>query len=105
MQNNPVSKYQAPAATMGRGRNRHDANTPRLKVICHNPGSIQSADGTYANSTKVRSAPAPAEGRNCSAAMRIISSAMPEWMRRVRAYIWVAISDADTIAVEIQIAM
>src|SRR6266849_1329689 len=50
------------------------------------------------------SAPTPADGRNCSTAMRIISSAMPEWMRRVRACISVPINAADSAAVEIQIA-
>ena len=73
-------------------------------MTCHRPGSIHSAAGTNRTSTTVISAPAPTDGRNCSTAMRIISSAMPECMRRVRANIWVAINAAETMAVEIQVA-
>src|SRR6266849_267681 len=42
----PVSKYHAPTAATGRGRKRHDENTPRLKTICQRPGSIHKAAGT-----------------------------------------------------------
>jgi len=63
MQVNPVSRYHAPAAAIGRGRNRHDENTPRLNVICQSPGSIHRADGTEPTRTKVKSAPATADGK------------------------------------------
>src|SRR5216683_1686488 len=104
MQKSPVNRYQTPAATMGRGRKRQDENTPRLKMTCHRPGNIQIAAGVKRTSTRVMSVPTPTDGRNCSTAIRIISSAMPEWMRRVRACISVPIKAADSTAVEIQIA-
>ena len=70
---------QVPCArrAMGRGRKRHDANTPKLKMTCHNPGSIHTAAGTKRTSTRVTRRTPPTDGRNCSTAMRIISSAMP----------------------------
>src|SRR5881398_4008461 len=94
--------YDAPAASIGRGKKRHDENTPRLKTICQSPGSIHCADGTKRTRTIVRKKPAKPEGRNCSTAMRIISSARPEWMRRVRVCICTAIKVAERNAVQIQ---
>src|ERR1700678_2563542 len=104
IQANPVSRYHAPATAIGRGRKRHDENTPRLKVICQSPGSIQRAAGTEPIRTMVNSAPAPADGKNCAMAMRTISSAIPECKRCVRVTVWTAIKAAETMAVETQIA-
>src|SRR5579871_4972590 len=104
MQASPVNRYHRPAEIMGRGRKRQEEKMPRLKMTCHKPGSIHSEPGTNRTRTNVMREPAPAEGRNCSTAMRTISSAMPEWMRRVRVRIWVAIKEAETTAVEIQMA-
>src|SRR5215468_4495115 len=101
MQNKPVRRYQAPAATIGRGRKRQEENTPKLKTICHRPGIIHCACGAKRTRTTVTKAPAMAEGRNCSTAMRIISSAKPEWMRRDRVCICTAIRPADARAVQI----
>src|SRR5437763_17124137 len=74
----PVSKYHVPAASIGRGRKRHDENIPRLKTICQSPGSIHCADGTKRTRTMVRKKPAKEEGKNCATAMRIITSDRPE---------------------------
>lgn len=40
-QPNPEAKYHNPTANIDCGKNRHDANTPKLKINAHNPGSIQ----------------------------------------------------------------
>src|SRR6516225_194085 len=104
MQKSPVSRYQAPAARIGRGRKRHDENIPKLKMTCQMPGSIHNADGTERNSTIVTSRLATTDGRNCSTAIAIISSDMPECMRRLRVNIWAPAKAADTKAVEIQMA-
>ena len=45
------------------------------------------------------STPATPAGMNCSVAAWIISSASPEWMRRVRETISMPISMAETAAV------
>ena len=49
----PAKRYQNATANTARGRNRAEANTPRLKRICHNPGSIQTASGAALMSTAV----------------------------------------------------
>ena len=72
-------------------------------MICQSPGSIHRSGGAEATSTKVNSVPAPAAGKNCSTAMRIIASAMVECTRRERVTVCTAIKAADTMAVESQI--
>src|SRR5215475_283073 len=100
----PVRRYQAPAASIGGGKNRHDEKMPRLKTICQSPGIIQMLCGTYRPITAVSKAPATTEGRNCSTAMRIISSARLECTRRLRVYIWAPIKAPDSTAVHAQMA-
>ncbi len=34
---NPVTRNHTPTNIIRRGKHRHDANTPRLKMICHSP--------------------------------------------------------------------
>ena len=47
-----------PRRSLGRGRKRHDENTPRLNTICQRPGSIHCAEGTKRTRTMVRKKPA-----------------------------------------------
>src|ERR1035438_3690255 len=80
----PVSKYHAPTATTGRGKNRHDENTPRLKTTCHIPGIIHRAPGTKRTSTNVTNKPTPTDGRNCSTAILNIPAATDKCTRPLR---------------------
>src|SRR5688572_21663997 len=51
---------------MLRGRNRRDANTPRLNVTAQSPGSIQRESAANRAITSVSSPPATTLGRNWS---------------------------------------
>jgi len=50
------------------GKIRAVENTPRLKTICHSPGSIHSELGDQRARAKAMSTPAVTAGRNCSIA-------------------------------------
>ena len=60
---NPQLRYHIPAMNIGRGRKRHEANTPRLKMTCHSPGNIHTLSSALRSSTTVSSSPATIAGR------------------------------------------
>jgi len=70
-------RYHRPTPNMGRGRKRHEAKIPRLKISSHRPGNIQAACGAALTNTPVSRMPATIAGRNCSTAAWVISFAKP----------------------------
>ena len=61
-------RYQAATANTARGRNRAEANTPRLKRICHSPGSIQTVFGSDPDEHRRDEHPGDTDGTSCSTA-------------------------------------
>src|ERR1700722_12797946 len=98
-QKSPAARYQTPTANICRGRNRHDANTPKLKISSHRPGNIQHTWEATLMMTTVNRNPTTTEGRNWETADWTISLASPTWTRRARAKVPVPVRSPATAAV------
>src|ERR1700730_7975198 len=98
-QNSPEPKYHTPTTNICRGKKRQEANTPKLKINSHNPGSSQPSRGATLSITTVSRKPTITAGRNCSTADCTISRANPRCTRRARAKVSIPASDTETAAV------